>query len=121
MVYRYTTAPTSRQLKVGQAIRQALSEILQRNELSHPFFEKTMITVSEVRVSPDLKVATAFLILPDNSDQKKIVKFFNEIAPTFRKLVTSKINLRFSPEIRFTIDDSIQKAAELEALFRKDK
>jgi ribosome-binding factor A len=80
-----------------------------------------MITVSEVRVSSDLKVATAFLILPDSSDHKGIIKFFNDIAHTIRKLVTAKINLRFSPEIRFAIDDSIQKAAELEALFKKNQ
>lgn len=120
MVYRYTSPPTSRQLKVGQAIRHALADILLRNELSHPFFEKTMITVSEVRVSSDLKVATAFLILPDESDHKSIIKFFNDISQTFRKLVTAKINMRFSPEIRFTIDDSIQKAAELDALLKKN-
>jgi ribosome-binding factor A len=121
MVYRYTKAPTSRQLKIGQAIRQALSEVFSKNELSHPFFEKLMVTVSEVRVGPDMKVATAFLILPDNSDQKAIIKFFNEIAPAIRKLITPKINLRFSPEIRFVYDESIKRAADLEEVFKKLK
>jgi ribosome-binding factor A len=119
MVLRYSKSPTQRQLKVAEAIRHAISEILIRGDLLPPLFDKYMISVSEVRISSDLKVATAFLILPDEANQKDLLAVFKELGPEFRRVVSSKVNLRFSPEIRFVVDDTVQKAAKIETMFKK--
>jgi ribosome-binding factor A len=121
MVYRYSKAPSQRQLKVSEEIRHALSDVLIKNELSHPFFEKHIITVSQVRISQDLKMATAFMAFPKELDENALLKMFNEIAPTFRKLITKKINLKFSPEIRFTLDESIKTGSEVDEILQKLK
>ncbi len=119
MVTRYSQAPSARQLQTARSIRDALAQILMRGELSHPFFEKNIITVSEVRISRDLKNATAFLIFPTNSDKKQLLKFFNDIAPQIRKLVTSKIKMRYSPELRFLLDETADNAKKIDDLLGK--
>lgn len=118
MVMKYAKEPSQRQLKIGGEIRAAIAQVFSRNELSHPFFEKYMFTVSEVRVSPDISIATAFLILPDELDQKQLLKFFNEISKTIRKLIAPKVNLKFMPEIRFASDESVKKAAKISGLLK---
>ena len=121
MVLKYIKEPSQRQLKIGSEIRIAISEVFSRNELSHPFFEKYMFTVSEVRVSPDISLATAFLIMPDELDHKKLLKFFNEISKTIRKQIASKVNLKFMPEIRFAADESVKNAARINELLKDIK
>lgn len=121
MVLRYAKAPSQRQLRVGEEIRHALAEMLIRNELSHPFFEKIMISVSEVRVGPDLKIATAFLIMPDDIDQKALLQLFKDISPTIRKIISKKVRLRYAPEIRFAADESVKNAAHIERLLKSIK
>jgi ribosome-binding factor A len=119
MVLRYTKPPSVRQLKIAEQIRQSIAEVLIRGELNHPFFDKVLITVSEVRISPDLKMATAFLIFDEKLDVKAIIKLFNDISPRIRKLITSKIDVRFSPQIKFVYDDSAKNAFEIESIFKK--
>jgi ribosome-binding factor A len=118
MVLRYSKLPTQRQLQVAQSIRSALSEILVRGELSL-YFENIMVTVSEVRVSADLKTATAFVVLPESSDKKGILKFFNEISPKIRKFVSQKISLRYMPTLRFVEDESVENAKRIEDIIRQ--
>lgn len=119
MVYRYHKPPTQRQLQVGEAIKHAISEVFIRNELSHPFFEKVLITVSEARISPDLKLATAFISAMDQVNENDLVKFLNEISHTIRKLVAKKIDLKFAPEIRFAIDKSFKEGAKIDQIIAK--
>lgn len=121
MVLRYAKAPTQRQLRVGEEIRHALADMFIRNELNHPFFEKLMISISEVRVGPDLKIATAFLVMPDDIDQKALLKFFKDISPAIRKIISKKVNLRYAPDIRFAADDSVKYAAHIENLLKSVK
>jgi len=121
MVLRYAKAPTQRQLRVGEEIRHALADMFIRNELSHPFFEKIMISISEVRVGPDLKVATAFLVMPDDIDHKALLKLFKDISPTIRKIVGKKVLLRYTPELRFAADESVKYAARIESLLKSVK
>jgi ribosome-binding factor A len=119
MTYRYTKPPTQRQLRVAESIRHEIANILLRNELNHTFFEKHLISVSEVRISLDLKIATAFMIFPEDLDKKALLKFFKELSPIIRKLISKRMNLRFAPEIRFAIDDSLDKAFKVEKLLSK--
>ena len=119
MTYRYTKPPSQRQLRVAESIRHEIAAILLRGELNHPFFESHIITVAEVRISPDLKLATAFMMFPDNVDKKALLKFFKELAPMFRKLIANKLTLRFSPVIKFALDESIKKALKVQELLNK--
>ncbi len=93
--------------------------MLVKGELNHPFFEKHMISVSEVRISPDLRLATAFMVFPDDIDQKALLKLFEDLSPMIRKFISKNLVLRFAPQIRFSIDESIKKAAQIEKIMGK--
>jgi ribosome-binding factor A len=121
MVYRYSKPPTQRQLRVGEELKHGLSFMFSRNELSHPFFEQVMITVSEVRVSPDLKLATAFVSAMEQVNENDLVKFLNEISPTIRKIIAKKVNLKFAPEVRFAVDKSFKEGAKIDSIIAKLK
>lgn len=121
MVYRYTKAPSQRQLRVSENIKQAISEIFVRNELSLPLFEKAFITVSEVRISQDLKIATTYVASISQIDENELIKFLNEIAPDIKRVLRKKLALRFTPEIRFAYDKSFDDGAKIEDLLHKIK
>ncbi len=121
MVYRYTKAPSQRQLRVSETIKQAISEIFVRNELSLPAFEKIFITVSEVRISQDLKIATAFVASISGVDEDELIKFLNDIAPQIKRILRKKVELRFTPDVRFAYDKSFDDGAKIEALLHKTK
>ncbi len=113
----YSKIPSNRQLQVGQEIRGILSNYFTRNEYYHPLLESNIITVSEVRISADLKNATAFIIVSNDSNKKPILELLKEISPEIRKVVFSKLNLRFSPEIRFVLDETQENTNKVESLF----
>lgn len=119
MVIRYSKAPSNRQLKVAEEIRYAISEILTNNDLSHPFFEQHRFTVTEVRVSGDLKLATVFLLVPVELDIKETIKFFNSIASRIRFMITEQINMKFSPQIRFVEDKAENESIELDKILQR--
>lgn len=119
MVFRYHKPPTQRQLKVGEEIRSVIADIILRGDVFPPGFEKLLVTVSEVRISSNLMNATVFLTFAEEVNAKQMVDYFNEMAPQIRKVVTSKLNLRFSPELRFLFDDTSKRAAKIEELFRQ--
>jgi ribosome-binding factor A len=121
MVYRYTKAPSQRQLMVAEIIKEAISEIFIRNELSQPAFEKIFITVSEVRISPDLKIATAFVASISEVDKNELIGFLNGMASQIRLILRKKVDLRFTPEVRFAYDKSFDDGAKIEALLHETK
>lgn len=116
MVYRYNKPPSQRQLKVAEALKRALSDVFTFKRLSHPFFEKIMITVSEVRISGDLKLATAFINFHEDVDKDQLIKLLNEISPYIKKLIADKVTLRFLPQIRFVYDESFDYAQKIDKL-----
>lgn len=113
MVYRYSKPPTQRQLQVAENLKHLISDIFVHNELSHPFFEHNIITVSEVRISPDLKLATAFVTASDEIDMTKLLKLLNDISHVFRKKLQRRIDLRATPQIRFAFDESFKNAQKI--------
>lgn len=114
MVYRYNKPPTQRQLQVAESIKHTISEMFLRNDLSHPFFEQNIITVSEVRISPDLKLATVFISAADEIDMTKLLKLLNEISHIFRSTLRKKMALRTIPQVRFAYDESFKNAQKIE-------
>lgn len=110
--------PTQRQLRVGEEIRHALSAILTRGEVSDPEIENIPITVSEVRVSPDLKNATAFVMPLGGFNRENILATLIKLAPQFRKLVSKMVTLRYATKIQFRLDNSYDEASRIDALLR---
>ena len=108
--------PGQRQLRVGEVIRRALSEILARGELHDEDLAHVSITVSEVRVSPDLRHATAFVLPLGGVNTRGVVQALGRNRAELRRLVTDRIDLRFSPELAFEPDtrfDQMDRTREL--------
>ncbi len=109
-------SPTQRQLRVGEVIRRALSEILSRGELHDPDLAHVSVTVAEVRVSPDLKQATAYVLPLGGVNTAEVVRALGRNRVELRRLVTDRIDLRFSPELAFQPDtrfDQMDRTREL--------
>lgn len=111
-------APSQRQLRVGEVIRRALSEILARGDVHDPDLGRASITVSEVRASPDLRQATAYVLPLGGVDTEGVVAALNRNRAELRRLVTGRIDLRFSPELSFRADESFDRMDRTRALLR---
>jgi len=112
------SAPSQRQLRVGEQARHALSEILQRGDLRDPALEGAVISVSEVRMSPDLKVATAF-VSPLSGDKQAVVDALNRNARYIRGRVSPSLRqMRYMPEFRFRLDTSYENFEKIDRLLR---
>ncbi len=111
-------APSQRQLRVGELIRHALAEILQRGDVHDPALEGTVVTVPEVRMSPDLKLATAFVMPLGGKGGDEIVAALDRNKRYLRGEIAHRVNLRFAPELRFRIDTSFAEGERVDALLR---
>jgi ribosome-binding factor A len=117
MTRHYSKPPSNRQLKISHEIRSAMAHFFTKGEYYHPLLESVMVTIAEVRISADLKIATAFVILPDDTNKKEIMSTLKEVIPEIRKVITEKLQLRFSPEIRFVLDETVEKAIKIDSIF----
>lgn len=113
-----TGTPTQRQLRVGEVIRRALSDILARGDVHDPDLGRASITVSEVRTSPDLRQATVFVMPLGGVNTEGVVAALNRNRVELRRLVTAQIDLRFSPELAFQADNSFDRMDRTRALLR---
>lgn len=105
----HVTGPSQRQLRVGELIRRALSDILLRRDLHEPELAGVSITVGEVRTSPDLKVATVFVLPLGGRNAEGILGALNRAKGEIRREVTRAVQLRHSPELRFVLDESYDR------------
>ena len=110
---------SQRQLRVGELVRQGLAGILQRGEVRHPDVTGVAITVTEVRMSPDLKAATAFVLPLGGENTAKVLAGLRECAPYLRGRIGRAVRLRFAPTLRFVEDPSFDQAEQIEALLKK--
>ncbi len=109
--------PSQRQLRVGEMVRHALSALLQRGEIPDPVIEKTVISITEVSMSPDLKVATVFLSPLGQDDPQPVIKALAANQKLIRgRLSPSLRQLRYMPEFRFRPDTSFDNYARIDAL-----
>jgi len=110
-------SPSQRQLRVGEIVRHALSELLQRGEVDDPLVLKTVISISEVSMSPDLKHATAFIAPLGSKQGEAIAEALNKNAKFVRGRLTPHLRqMKFMPEIRFKPDTSFDNYSKIEAL-----
>ncbi len=106
---RAGSPPSQRQLRVGELIRRTLSQILQRGEVHDPDLVAMSITVGEVRVSPDLRVATAFVLPLGGDDRALMLDALRRNTREIRHMVVHGMTLKFAPELRFEIDDTYDR------------
>lgn len=112
--------PSQRMLRVGELIRHAVSDILSRGEVMDPDLERQIITVPEVRMSPDLKVATVFVMPLGGKNQDKIVKALNRNAKWLRGQIARRVEMKFAADVRFKLDTRFDDDAKIETLLKSD-
>ena len=113
--------PTQRQLRVGELIRRTLADVLNRAEIHDPDLNRMSITVGEVRTSPDLKVATAFVLPLGGKDADEAIVALNRNRSELRRLVAKHMTLKFAPDLRFMIDETFDRMDETRRLFADER
>ena len=109
---------SQRQLRVGELIRHELAAMLSRGDIHDPVVEAHMITVPEVRMSPDLRLATIYVMPLGGRDEKDVLAALERSKRYVRGEIARRINLKFAPEIRFRIDERFDEAERIEKLLR---
>jgi ribosome-binding factor A len=112
------SGPSQRQLRVGELIRHAIAEVLARGDVPDPVLSSHPITVPEVRMSPDLRLATAYVMPLGGRGQKAVMEALERNQKLLRTEVVRKVNLKFAPEVRFLIDERFDEAERIEKLLR---
>jgi ribosome-binding factor A len=108
-----SSTPSQRALRVGELIRHALAELLARGEVHDPVLEGHMITVPEVRMAPDLRLATAYVMPLGGRDAKEVIAALERNKKYLRGEIAHRVNLKFAPDIRFRIDDRFDEAERI--------
>ena len=109
---------SQRQLRVGELIRHELAAMLSRGDVHDPVIEAHMITVPEVRMSPDLRLATIYIVPLGGRDEKDVLEALDRNKRYLRGEIARRVNLKFAPEIRFRIDERFDEAERIEKLLR---
>ena len=112
---------SQRQLRVGELVKQSLGQIFLREEAKVPFLETKSITVTEVRMSPDLRNARAYVLPLGGKDTDQAVNILTEFSHLVRKALSKKIDMKFLPRISFISDKSFDYAEKIEKLLKKNK
>lgn len=114
-----TSGPSQRMLRVGEQVRHALAEVLARGEVVDDVIQSTVISVSEVRMSPDLKIATAFVAPLAAKDGDAVIKALAQNAKFIRGRVSGALRqMKYMPEFRFRLDTSFDNMAKIDQLLR---
>lgn len=111
-----THQPSQRTLRVGELIRHAVSDLLSRGEINDPVLEGHVVSVSEVRMSPDLKHATVFVMPLGGKDVQPVLDALGRNKKFMRGEVARRVALKFAPDLRFDIDQSFDQGAKIDAL-----
>ncbi len=116
-----STGPTQRMLRVGELVRHALATIFARGDIEDDAMRGAVVTVPEVRMTNDLKIADAYVMPLGGQHAEEIVAALNRHRKFIRGQVAPQLNLKFAPELRFFVDDTFEEAARIDALLRSDK
>ncbi len=112
--------PSQRQLRVGELIRRTLSELLMRGDVHDPDLNRVSITVGEVRTSPDLKIATAYVMPLGGQGQEDVIALLARNKGELRRLIGRKLDLKYAPDLRFRLDTTFDQMDETRRLFEQD-
>ena len=119
MTRRAPRAPSHRHYRVGETLRHALAEAIARGEVRDPDVRDVPVTVSEVRVSPDLRQATAYVMPLGGKNAEAVLEGLRRSAPGLRAQVARTVKLRFAPQIVFELDRTFENAAHIDSLLQK--
>jgi ribosome-binding factor A len=111
-------APSQRQLRVGELVRHVLADVLARGEVHDPVIQCHLITIPEVRMTADLRLATIYMMPLGGHDIDAVLAALNRNKSFLRGEIARRVNLKFAPEIRFTIDNRFDEAERIERLLR---
>src|SRR2546421_7187492 len=112
------SGPSQRQLRVGELIRHALAEMLSRGDIHDPVIEGHMITVPEVALTADLRLATVYVMPLGGRDARSVIEALERNKKFFRGEVARRVNLKFAPDIRFRFDERFDEAERIEKILR---
>ena len=112
---------SQRQLRVGELVKQNLGEIFIRNEAKIPLIDTKVITVTEVKMTPDLKTARAYVIPLGGINTSETVSVLTEYSHLVRKALSKKLDIKFLPKLAFVEDNSFEYAEKIERLIKKNK
>jgi ribosome-binding factor A len=112
------SGPSQRQLRVAELVRHALAEILARGDVHDPVIETHLITVPEVHMTADLRLATIFVMPLGGHDEAQVLSALERNKRFLRREIARRVNTKFAPEIRFRIDERFAEAARIEKLLR---
>ena len=113
--------PSQRQLRIGELVRHKLAEMLARGDIHDDIIASHVITVPEVRLSSDLKLATAYVITLGDSDTDAVIEALNRNKRYIRAEVAQAVNLKFAPDIRFRRDETFEEASRIDQLLASAK
>jgi ribosome-binding factor A len=113
--------PSQRALRVGEVIRHALAEILARGEVRDPVLASHVVTIPEVRMSPDMRLATAYVMPLGGKDVGPVLEALDRNRRFIKGEIARRINLRYAPEIRFRRDQTFEEASRIDALLHSEK
>ena len=119
--FESASGPSQRQQRVAELVRHALAEVLQRGDIQDEVLARHVVTIPEVRMSPDLKLATAYVMPLGGRDEQAVLKALERNKKLLRAEVAHRVNLKFAPELRFRRDETFDEAARIDALLRSDK
>ncbi|MFV0368410.1 MAG: 30S ribosome-binding factor RbfA [Hyphomicrobiaceae bacterium] len=113
--------PTQRQLRVGESVRHALAGLLSRGEIHDDVIQSHVITVTEVRMSPDLKLATAYIMPLGGADMAPVLAALEKNRKYIRTEVAHAVELKYAPDLRFREDETFEEAMRIERLLHSPK
>ena len=113
--------PSQRMLRVAELIRHSMADLLTRGEIVDPVLETHVVTVPKVQMSPDLKLATVYVMPLGGMDTAPVIEALERHKKFLRGEMSRKINLKFAPEIRFRLDTDFDNSAKIDALLNSDK
>lgn len=115
------TGPTQRQQRVAELVRHAIAEVLQRGDVQDPVLSSHVITVPEVRISPDLKIATAYIMPLGGKDEAPVIAALERNKKVLRQEVARRVNLKFAPDLRFKRDETFDEFGRIDAILKSEK
>jgi ribosome-binding factor A len=116
-----STGPSQRQLRVGELIRHAFAEMLARGDIHDDVIASHVVTIPEVRMSPDLRLATIYVMPLGGKDVKPVLEALGRHKKYIRGEIAHEINLKFAPDIRFMKDESFEEAERIDRLLASEK
>ena len=115
------TGPSQRMLRVGELVRHALAGLFARGEIEDDLLAGKVITVPEVRMSPDLKLASAYVMPLGGEQAAEIVAALNRHARFIRGRIAPELDLKFAPEVRFFVDETFEEFGKIDAILRSER